>query len=452
MSQDHKPSNHSAPDEKPILRNKHEKSADPKGGINPFWLEKVFPDPAAVFGFMSPTVSELAAECLYVLDTNILLAPYEIEPNSFQEIEGIYTKLADHDRLFIPAQVAREYGKTRGKKLSEVYQAVNDRLSRLPETKDLNCPILEGVKEYEDVKECVEILRAKAKETSEALGKLKEALTKWGWKDKVSSLYRKLLTKQRIIDHDKKTEDVTIDLEFRVAHSTPPGYKDASKIDGGIGDLLIWLSLIKLGKDRSKSVIFVTNEEKADWFIRSGKERVLPRTELALEFQRETGQSLAIMDWRQFLESNNATQNTVRDAVRAEANTHWLSMEFAERIALLFDLLNGILNEFVEESLGTGGSPPFISDKRLGRLERTFVSSVMEYEKQTNDSAASSILEEAVRILAKIVHLNGMLQYIELRQKWSGDEEREQLIALSRHFGVQYARFQAFRSANDYSE
>ena len=253
-----------------------------KGEINPFWLATVFPDPVAVFQFDSPTPDELKADGVFALDTNVLLAPYELGQHSFQDIEKIYRGLAKNNRLFVPAQAAREYAKNRGKKISEVYHAVHERLSALPATGDLTCPILEGVPEYENVKKIIGQVRAETKGLRDALGQLKEALTNWGWKDKVSSLYREVFTQERITDHSVQKDQVLMDLMFRSTHSTPPSYKDSAKLDGGIGDLLIWLSLKALAKAKKRSVIFVCNDEKADWSICSAGDAVLPRSELAI--------------------------------------------------------------------------------------------------------------------------------------------------------------------------
>ena len=52
-------------------------------------------------------------------------------------------------------------------------------------------------------------------------------------------------------------------------HHIPPGYKDAGKEDSGIGDLLIWHTILELGKVHKKSVIFVSGDEKPDWFKQS---------------------------------------------------------------------------------------------------------------------------------------------------------------------------------------
>ena len=77
----------------------------------------------------------------------------------------------------------------------------------------------------------------------------------------------------------RSNDDVLKNLAHRVMHKIPPGYKDASKDDGGVGDVLIWHSLIQLARDKNTAVVFVTGDEKADWMVRSGGNALYPRFE-----------------------------------------------------------------------------------------------------------------------------------------------------------------------------
>src|SRR5262249_48178151 len=71
-------------------------------------------------------------------------------------------------------------------------------------------------------------------------------------------------------------EVIAKELEYRIVHKIPPGYKDASKDDRGVGDLLIWMTILEIGAERQKPLLFVTGEEKADWQHRSDNRGVLP--------------------------------------------------------------------------------------------------------------------------------------------------------------------------------
>jgi hypothetical protein len=161
----------------------------------------------------------------------------------------------------------REYGKNRARKVAEIYAQVYTRLSAIPAVSPLDCPMLEGIAEYFALKELTGALKEKAREYKEKLTQLQQILADWGWNDKVSDLYRRIFLPTRIVQHGLSKEYIQADLARRAAHKLPPGYKDGGKMDEGIGDLLIWHSLIKIAKDAKKPVIFVCNEEKADWLV-----------------------------------------------------------------------------------------------------------------------------------------------------------------------------------------
>ena len=85
------------------------------------------------------------------------------------------------------------------------------------------------------------------------LGKVLDHIQNWTWNDPVSLLYSELFTEQVIFDLEYNEEEIREDLERRHLHHIPPGYKDAAKEDSGIGDLLIWHTILEIGeteKDR----------------------------------------------------------------------------------------------------------------------------------------------------------------------------------------------------------
>jgi hypothetical protein len=44
-------------------------------------------------------------------------------------------------------------------------------------------------------------------------------------------------------------------MQWRTDNQVPPGYKDASKDDKGIGDFLIWKSILDLGKKKNRDLV-----------------------------------------------------------------------------------------------------------------------------------------------------------------------------------------------------
>ncbi|MBK7181195.1 MAG: hypothetical protein IPH82_29115 [Chloroflexi bacterium] len=109
-------------------------------------------------------------------------------------------------------------------------------------------------------------------------------------------------------------------MQFRQTHKIPPGYKDAAKDDDGIGDLLIWHTILQVGKERNANVIFVSGEEKADWWHKSEGQVLYPRYELVDEFRRASDEkSFHITSFSQFLNLFGASESIVKE-VREEEN------------------------------------------------------------------------------------------------------------------------------------
>ena len=111
-------------------------------------------------------------------------------------------------------------------------------------------------------------------------------------------------------------------LDYGRRNQVPPGYKD-SKDDRGIGDVVIWMSLLNLGKTTRKDLIFVTGEQKADWFVRSGNRPVYPRPELVEAYRNASGgRSLRLSSLHDVLKEMSAPETLVTDVKVAEASAN----------------------------------------------------------------------------------------------------------------------------------
>lgn len=91
----------------------------------------------------------------------------------------------------------------------------------------------------------------------------------------------------------------------------PPGYKDDKKKKGqeddnnAYGDLIIWKQIIKYAKENGTGVVYVTHDQKEDWWnIVKGK-TIGPRVELRKEFMKETGQEFHMYSMNSFISTYN---------------------------------------------------------------------------------------------------------------------------------------------------
>ena len=72
--------------------------------------------------------------------------------------------------------------------------------------------------------------------------------------------------------------------------------------------------MLEIAKDKGKDLIFVTNDQKNDWFYKQDKIGLYPKYELFDEFRRFTnGKSIAIVNFVKFLELSKAKEDTIAE-------------------------------------------------------------------------------------------------------------------------------------------
>ncbi|MEY8761264.1 PIN domain-containing protein [Chryseobacterium tongliaoense] len=285
-----------------------------------FIINKIYPNAKDIFTLSVEPILKIKDNCLFVLDTNALLLPYTITPSSIDEIKKVYTKIIEENRLFIPAQVAREFAKNRPEKIKDIFLQFNRKKSKVNELKIGKYPLLTGIQEYEDLVNYQKEIDDRLKEYSEKVNAIIDKIKAWTWNDPVSQIYHALFQKEIIIDHNLKEADIIKELKIRYLHKIPPGYKDGKKEDDGIGDLLIWFTILDLAEKENKDIVFVSGDEKTDWFHRSEGQSLYPRFELISEFRTKAPEkSFSIIKLSEFIELFGADQKVVEE-VESEEN------------------------------------------------------------------------------------------------------------------------------------
>ncbi len=294
---------------------------DQEVAANPFLLEDIFPDPVDLL--RSSLVAGVAdLDVLVAIDTNALLLPYAIGKDDLGALAATYKKLADEGRLFLPARSAREFIKHRDRKIAELLKTIADLSSRIS-VEGVVSPILEGLDGYEELKKAGQDLADGRKAYLKALGRIRTGVTAWRGNDPVTTLYAEVFTTGNVIEHQEEREALQAEWADRLAYKIPPGYKDGGKADTGIGDFLIWKALLRIGREKQKDLVFVTGEEKADWFVRSGGEPVFTRPELLIEYRRASGgKNLHLSSLAELLRQFGTADEIVEEVRSAEASAN----------------------------------------------------------------------------------------------------------------------------------
>ena len=287
-----------------------------------FWLSGLFPEAGQLFSVHQKPIAEIKSHCIVGLDANVLLLPYELGSSSFSKIAEVYRNISKEKRLIVPAQVAREFIKNRAARLRDLVKNMNDQAESLKFTFPEQVSFLGNEKSFKSIKKQGNVIDKAKKEILSEISVLRKTLTDNVGADPVSTEYREILAKCVVdIEHDEKShEDLRCEAEWRYRHKIPPGYKDRGKEDGGLGDFIIWKTLLKEAASRKKDLIFVTKDLKGDWWVQS-QGAFQPRIELIEEFYRHTGgRTIHMISLSQLLEIFEVAKDAVTDVRRAEEN------------------------------------------------------------------------------------------------------------------------------------
>lgn len=285
---------------------------------NFFTLKDIYPQSSNAFFFELKKIDEIKNDALIVLDTNILLLPYKTNSESLNAIKQVYSELISTNQLYLPSHAIREFLKNRPNKLSEIVEALNKKSSMSFQYVE-NYPVLTNLDEYEQLIELGSALKVQIKEYQDKIRSIISTMQNWTWNDPVSMVYKELFAGRILNDSHIDFTKLESELEKRNTLSLPPGFKDKGKDLNASGDLIIWKEILKCAQEKNKHVIFISADEKSDWWHQSNKEGLYPRFELVDEFRRETnGKSFHILSLSKLLKIFDASANVVKSVEETE--------------------------------------------------------------------------------------------------------------------------------------
>lgn len=246
-------------------------------------------------GYYKPTSEELAdiwKDCIFSFDANVLLHIYCYTPETRQRFFEILHQLKE--RIWIPHQVAYEYQKNRIYVIANYLKAYED-IERIlnKNSRDLRTEIFKDYQRHpfintqqilEDIEKAIEEVKSRLKiaqsqhpnylehdDLREVLSDLLEG--------KVGQPYS-----------EEELENIYQKAEKRFSYKQPPGYKDANKpVPKSYGDVILWFQLIDYARVQQKPLLFVTDDNKEDWWLKYDRETIEPRPDLIQEIISEVG-------------------------------------------------------------------------------------------------------------------------------------------------------------------
>jgi hypothetical protein len=272
-------------------------------------------------GYYSPSdkeFSELWQQCIFIFDTNVLLDFYEHRKETREDFFKVLDAIKN--RLWIPHQVALEYHENRINRIkqaecnfAEAKKILDTEASKILEQKTTQA-LSSNFKSQYFSPESVQEMREDVKKVFDSfwnkLASCKEDLIQIDGsdyiRDKIADLFQGKIGEPPI--DQAELDEIYSEGQQRYKISRPPGFKDQQDKDPDshyickglafkriYGDLILWKQILKQVKSKSLShIIFITGDNKPDWWRKEHGEIIGGRPELVEEIL-EAGASLFYM-------------------------------------------------------------------------------------------------------------------------------------------------------------
>lgn len=155
--------------------------------------------------------------------------------------------------------------------------------------------------------------------------------------DRITSLFDKKIGESFVKERLIKVYD---EGASRYKDKIPPGYCDrkSKKEDDATncyGDLVLWYQLIEKSKNDGKPLVFVTDDNKEDWWEKENGISISPRKELIREFHDKTGMRILIYNAMCFLKyleelhNSSIEENTINEVEKISSEQRSTPQSFA---------------------------------------------------------------------------------------------------------------------------
>jgi len=240
---------------------------------------------------------------IFVVDANVLLNLYRYSEATRTELQEAIRGL--NGRVYIPNQAAHEFFRNR---LSVTSDQSKEYTSAIKTIRDLVKKISSKERHPFIKDEMLIDLTDLSDKVIDNLEKQQGLLLDKLSNDEILEFIEDVFKGKTGPPYETEKLNEIIELgERRYETKTPPGFKDINKDSTTdplrkYGDLIVWLQTIDYAKDQSKSVVFITDDKKEDWWLEQSGRTISPRPELIEEFQKETEQQFWMYSVGKFIQ------------------------------------------------------------------------------------------------------------------------------------------------------
>lgn len=241
------------------------------------------------YGLNSSELDRIWKEGIFVFDTNVLLSLYRRPIDVREDI--LHAIRSFKNRIWIPHQVGFEFHEHR---LEEANRPIDSLRGLSEKFIKFETDIQEEYEknpylDYKKIKSSLKRIRTGIEKNSKVW---LEACPNYIEEDVILNDISLLFDGKVGASFDNtRLEEIFKEGEVRYSRKIPPGFKDDKKHEGDrhrFGDLIIWFQIIKKAKDSKQDIIFVTDDEKDDWWQIYKGGKIGPRKELIREFRENT--------------------------------------------------------------------------------------------------------------------------------------------------------------------
>lgn len=245
-------------------------------------------------------LDEMWDKAIIVLDTNVLLDFYRVSLETQSDLLSLLDYFGEHQRLWIPYQVASEYH-------SNLYKVVSDQMTRYDDTLDILKKFLSSITQKRNhpflndnlINRSNNFIKDIGKYFESQKKKLKDSVVDSSLKGKIADIFE-----GHVGDpfSDDELNQIYIEGNTRYLKNIPPGFEDKKKGDyEKYNDLVVWNEVLRYAKENSVSVIFVSSDTKKDWYLVEKGQTICPQPLLIKEFQDTTNQNILLYSLERFM-------------------------------------------------------------------------------------------------------------------------------------------------------
>lgn len=226
--------------------------------------------------FYSPDYETLWRTCTFVFDTNVLLDLYRYNAKTKEALFEVMERIGE--KKWLPYQVGFEYHDNRLNVIHEIMKK--------PEIYSITKDIEHIKTTFENITKQYQLTINDNTKLERSISDLEKLSKKYNAKfeDEYKNLKKDDTIQNRLNElfkskmgdpyTTKQLEELYKEAEERFNKKIPPGYKDDKKGDNKqYSDYIIWRQILDYAKAKNKCIIFVTGDEKEDWWSKYNGEK-----------------------------------------------------------------------------------------------------------------------------------------------------------------------------------